>query len=101
MIGANAEVGVAVQSYPTIGLGALFGVQSPKISDMFKSQSTESQRRRLDHGPIFQGGRLKSAYQAQKAFWDQSIAQYKQTILGAFRETSDALIGQPNARGPA
>jgi outer membrane protein, multidrug efflux system len=93
MIGANAEVGVAVANfYPTIGLGALFGVQSPKISDMFKSQSNIWNIGASIAGPIFQGGRLKSAYQAQKAFWDQTIAQYKETIIVAFRETSDALI---------
>ena len=45
-------------------------------------------------GPIFEGGRLKSAYQAQQAYWDETIAQYKQTITVAFRETSDALIAQ-------
>jgi outer membrane protein, multidrug efflux system len=93
MIGANAEVGVAVANfYPTIGLGALFGVQSPKISDMFKTQSNIWNVGASIAGPIFQGGRLKSAYQAQKAFWDQTIAQYKQTIIVAFGETSDALI---------
>jgi multidrug efflux system outer membrane protein len=37
---------------------------------------------------------LKAAVQAQQAFWDESIAQYKQTVTVAFRETSDALIAQ-------
>ncbi len=93
MIGANAEVGVAVANfYPTIGLGALFGVQSQDISDMFKTESNIWNIGASIAGPIFQGGRLKSTYQAQKAFWDQTIAQYKQTIIVAFRETSDALI---------
>jgi multidrug efflux system outer membrane protein len=95
MIGANAEVGVAVANfYPTIGLGALFGVQSPKVDDMFKSEFNIWNIAASIAGPIFQGGRLKSAYQAQQAFWDQTIAQYKQTIIGAFRETSDALIAR-------
>ncbi len=93
MIGANAEVGVAVASfYPTIGLGALFGGQSPRIDDMFKSEFNIWSVGASIAGPIFQGGRLKSAYRAQEAYWDQTIAQYKQTILVAFRETSDALI---------
>jgi multidrug efflux system outer membrane protein len=93
MIGANAEIGVAVANfYPTIGLGALVGTQSPKIDDMFKSEFNIWNVGASIAGPIFQGGRLKSAYQAQQAFWDQTIAQYKQTIIVAFRETSDALI---------
>ena len=95
MIGANAEVGVAVANfYPTIGLGALFGGQSQKIDDMFKSSFSIWSLGGSVAGPIFQGGRLKSAYQAQQAFWDQTIAQYKQTIIVAFRETSDALIAR-------
>ncbi len=95
MIGANAEVGVAVANfYPTIGLGALFGGQSQKVDDMFKSQFSIWNLGGSIAGPIFDGGRLKSAYQAQQAFWDQTIAQYKQTIIVAFRETSDALIAR-------
>ena len=95
MIGANAEVGEAVANfYPTIGLGALFGGQSQKIDDMFKSSFSIWNLGGSVAGPIFQGGRLKSAYQAQRAFWDQTIAQYKQTITVAFRETSDALVAR-------
>ena len=95
MIGANAEVGVAVANfYPTIGLSALFGGQSQKSSDIFKSDFNIWSLGGSVAGPIFEGGRLKSAYQAQQAYWDQTIAQYKQTITVAFRETSDALIAQ-------
>jgi outer membrane protein, multidrug efflux system len=95
MIGANAELGIAVANfYPRIGLGALFGGQSPKIDDMFKSEFNIWSIGGSITGPIFQGGRLKSAYRAQEAYWDQTIAQYKQTIIVAFRETSDALIAR-------
>ncbi len=95
MIGANAEVGVAVANfYPTIGLSALFGGQSLKSGDVFKSDFNVWSLGGSVAGPIFEGGRLKSAYQAQQAYWDQTIAQYKQTITVAFRETSDALIAQ-------
>ena len=45
-------------------------------------------------GPIFTGGRLESVYRHRQAFWDETVAQYKQTILVAFRETSDALVAQ-------
>jgi multidrug efflux system outer membrane protein len=37
---------------------------------------------------------LRANVKAQEAFWDESIAQYKKTVTGAFRETSDALIAQ-------
>jgi len=95
MIGANAEMGVAVANFfPTIGLAALFGSQGQEPKDLVKSNFTVWGLAANFAGPIFQGGRLKSAYEAQQAFWDESIAQYKKTILGAFQETSDALIAQ-------
>jgi multidrug efflux system outer membrane protein len=45
-------------------------------------------------GPIFTSGRFKSEYHARQAFWDESVAQYKKTVLVALQETSDALTAQ-------
>jgi multidrug efflux system outer membrane protein len=95
MIGANAEMGVAVANfYPRIGLSALFGGQAQRPEDIFKSNFNVWGIAAGIAGPIFTGGRLKETYNAQKAFWDQTIAQYKATVVNAFRETSDALIAQ-------
>ena len=51
-------------------------------------------------GPIFPGrpaaGQLS---RAQQAFWDETIAQYKKTVMVAFHETSDALIAQQTLVG--
>jgi len=95
MIGANAEIGVAVANYyPRIGLSALYGGQGVEVSDLFKSNFSIWSIAAGLTGPIFQGGRLKATVQAQQAFWDESIAQYKKTVTVAFRETSDALIAQ-------
>ena len=95
MIGANAQIGVAIANYyPRIGLSALYGAQGVEVSDLFKSNFSIWSLAAGLTGPIFQGGRLKAGVQAQEAFWNESIAQYKQTITVAFRETSDALIAQ-------
>jgi outer membrane protein, multidrug efflux system len=100
MIGANAEIGVAVANFfPRIGLSALFGWEATRPEDLFKSTFNVWQIGANLAGPIFQGGRLQSAYHAQQAFWDQSIAQYKQTVTAAFQETSDALIAQQTLGG--
>jgi multidrug efflux system outer membrane protein len=95
MIRANAEVGVAVANfYPRIGLSTLagvFGVDGDgNISGDFGVWNILGNLA----GPIFTGGRLESAYDERRAFWDETIAQYRQTILVAFRETSDALVAQ-------
>ena len=100
MIGANAEIGVAVANYfPRIGLSALFGWEATRPEDLFKSSFNVWSLAANLSGPIFQGGRLRSAQAAQEAFWRESIAQYKKTVTVAFQETSDALIAQQTLVG--
>lgn len=95
MIRANALVGVAVADFfPRIGLSALYGGQSQNIGDVLENSFSIWNIAGSLAGPIFQGGRILETYYAQKAFWDESIARYKQTALVAFREVSDALIAQ-------
>jgi len=95
MIAANAEVGAAIaERYPRIGLGllgGLIGVDGEGNLDgsfgLWRAGATLA-------GPIFTGGRLESLYNERKAYWDETVAAYRQTILVAFRETSDALVAQ-------
>ena len=100
MIRANAEVGVAVANfYPRIGLSALLGgIVVDSENDVGGSFGFWSLGAKLA-GPIFTGGRLESIYNQRKAFWDESVAQYRKTVLTAFRETSDALAAQRNLVG--
>jgi len=95
MIRANAEIGVAVANfYPRIGLSTLlggFGVDGAgNINGSFGVWNILGSLA----APLFTGGRLESIYDERRAFWDESVAQYRQTILVAFRETSDALVAQ-------
>jgi len=94
IVNANAEVGVALADfYPKIGLSALVGgdaltfghgVQGFGLWGLALSAA----------GPIFTGGRLQAIYHQRQAFWDETVAEYRKTILTAFQETSDALIAQ-------
>lgn len=95
MITANAEVGVAVANFfPVIGLSALYGGESAKTQDLFKSSGNIWNIAADVSGPIFQGGKLIESYYAQKAFWDETIARYRGTIVRAFGEVADALAAQ-------
>ncbi len=95
MISANALVGEAIaERYPRIGLAALAGIIGVNgeggldgTFGLWRAGATLA-------GPIFDGGRLEALYNQRKAFWDETVAQYRQTILVAFRETSDALVAQ-------
>jgi multidrug efflux system outer membrane protein len=94
MISANAEVGVAVANfYPTLGLSALVGGQGVGIAGALHGFSLWSAGMNLV-GPIFTGGRLEAQYRERQAFWDETVAEYRKTILTAFQETSDALVAQ-------
>ena len=100
MKGANAEIGVAVANFfPVIGLSALFGGQAQHPGDVFKSNFSVWSIAAGLSGPIFQGGRLEAAYHAQQHYWDETIAQYRKTVITAFQETSDALIAQQTLVG--
>jgi outer membrane protein, multidrug efflux system len=100
MMGANAEIGVAIaEFFPRVGLSALFGGQGVRVEDIVKRNSSIWSIGADLTGPIFQGGRLRANYYASQAFWDQTIASYKKTIVVAFQDTSDALIAQQTLVG--
>jgi multidrug efflux system outer membrane protein len=94
MIAANEDVGVAVANFfPSIGLSTFLGGQGIEVSNSFTSFSAWSAALNLA-GPIFSGGRLDAIYHQRQAYWDETVAQYKQTVHAAFRETSDALVAR-------
>jgi multidrug efflux system outer membrane protein len=95
MINASAEVGVAVANFfPTVGLSALYGNSGSKIGNVFRNGASVWNIAANVSGPLFQGGRLIESYRAQQAFWDETIAQYRATIVEAFREVADALAAE-------
>jgi multidrug efflux system outer membrane protein len=95
MIAANSAIGVAVANFfPTVGLSALYGGAGPEVGDVVKDSASLWNIAANLSGPIFQGGRLIQSYRAQQAYWDQTIADYRGTIVRAFREVADALVAQ-------
>ena len=95
MMGANAEIGVAVANfYPRIGLSTLLGFIGIDTDGGVDGSFGFWRAGGGLLGPIFSGGRLESIYDERRAFWDETVAGYRRTVLGAFRETSDALVAQ-------
>lgn len=90
---ANAQVGVAVADYfPRLSLTGLLGQVSPEVSAITSGAATAWSIAANLTGPIFQGGRLAGQYRQAQALREQSLLQYRYTILNAFAEISDALI---------
>jgi multidrug efflux system outer membrane protein len=95
MVSSNAQIGEAIANfYPKIGLSALAGLIGIAGAGALNGSSGFWRGGLNIAGPIFSGGRLESEYRNRKAYWDETVAQYRQTILVAFRETSDALIAE-------
>ena len=91
LIAANAQVGVATANFfPTISLTGLFGAVSPDVSNLYPAGKTWTIAASM-LGPLFQGGRLRSNYDATYAQWEQFRVRYEQTVTSAFAETTTVL----------
>jgi NodT family efflux transporter outer membrane factor (OMF) lipoprotein len=92
---ANEQIGVAISAYfPSLTLSAQGGFQSSVLSQLFTLPS-----RFWTVGPqlaatLFDGGLRHAQTQAARAAYDQQVAVYRQTVLGAFQEVEDALASQ-------
>jgi multidrug efflux system outer membrane protein len=92
---ANAQIGVSVaEFFPKIGLTALLGKVSPELSAFTLGSANAWGIAAEGMGTLFEGGRLVGQYRQTKAARNEAELQYRQTILNAFREVSDALVAQ-------
>ncbi len=95
LIAANALVGVATANFfPRISLTGLFGAVGPELDNFFYPAGKTWSIAAGLLGPLFQGGRLRSEYEAAYAQWEQTQAFYEQTVTGAFAETTSVLYAR-------
>jgi NodT family efflux transporter outer membrane factor (OMF) lipoprotein len=92
----SAQVGVATAAlYPSLSLSGSIGLQSLSASDVFDGSRTDRFGLSL-RLPIFAGGALYQNLRAQNAVLDQTLASYESTVLTAFEEVENALLGWTN-----
>jgi multidrug efflux system outer membrane protein len=97
VVSANAGIGVSIADFfPRIGLTAFVGRISPELSAFTLGSANAWNVGGNMVGPIFQGGRLRAEYRAAKARFDEATAGYRQTVLTAFQDVSNALIARQN-----
>ncbi|HZD93320.1 MAG TPA: efflux transporter outer membrane subunit [Candidatus Sulfotelmatobacter sp.] len=93
LVAANAQIGVARAAYfPQIALTGSAGYQSPALTDLFTGPAGIWNMAASFSQPIFEGGRLKSNVRLAEAQREQLLLTYQQTIQGAFRDVSNALV---------
>ncbi len=93
MAAANAEIGIAEAGYfPTVTLGASYGQSSSMLHTLFTAASSLWSFGIANVNlPIFNGGLTASRVEAARATYDQSVANYRQTVLTAFQQVEDQL----------
>jgi multidrug efflux system outer membrane protein len=91
---ATARVGLAIGNMlPRVMLTGQYGRQHPGFDSLF-SKANEIYVAQVGVSiPIFTGLRNESQVSASRARADQARSRYEQTVLQAFREADDALVG--------
>jgi outer membrane protein, multidrug efflux system len=89
----NAEVGIARTAfYPHIEISnAGGGWQSTSITNLLNAPSLFWSIGADALQPILQGGRNRANLAAARAAYDQSVANYRQTVLTAFQQVEDGI----------
>ena len=94
LIAANANIGAAkALYYPQLSLTGSFGSVSAALGNFLSGPATAWSVAAGLAGPIFTAGSIAGQVSTAEANTAEALANYQQTILNAFRETNDALVG--------
>jgi len=90
----NAQVGVATAAfYPRITLTGSGGWQSRDIASLVNAPSAMWSLGGDLLQPIFNGGRNRANLASTRAAYDESVANYRESVLEAFQQAEDGLSG--------
>jgi NodT family efflux transporter outer membrane factor (OMF) lipoprotein len=90
MASANAQIGAAKAAYyPTISLGATGGFESGVITTLISGPSALWSVGGSAVAPIFDGGRRRANMDQAIAAYDQTVANYRETVLTGFQQVED------------
>ena len=99
LVAANAQIGVARAAYfPQISLSGSGGFQSAALTSLFSGPAGTWNFGASLTQPIFTAGRIRSNVRFAQAQQQPALLFYQQTIQGAFRGVSDALIAYRKSR---
>jgi NodT family efflux transporter outer membrane factor (OMF) lipoprotein len=88
----NALIGVQLAAYyPTIDLSASFGYAGGPASALFSASNQVWSLVASASQSLLTGGQRSAAVAAARAAYDQSVANYRETVLAAFQNVEDEL----------
>lgn len=89
---AGTEIGIATAAmFPSFTLNGTFGQNNGTMNSLFKSGSNFWSLGADVATPLFHGGTLWFKRKAALEGYQQSLATYRQTVLGAFVQVADTL----------
>ncbi|HWY04467.1 MAG TPA: efflux transporter outer membrane subunit [Candidatus Acidoferrum sp.] len=92
MASQNAQVGIARTAfYPHVTLGGSGGYQSVDVTKLLNAPSLIWSLGADALEPILQGGRNRANLAAARAAYDQSVDNYRQSVLTAFQQVEDGI----------
>jgi NodT family efflux transporter outer membrane factor (OMF) lipoprotein len=88
----NAQVGIARSAFfPHITLTGSGGYESRDLTSLLNAPSLFWSIGADALQPIFEGGRNRANLAAARAAYDQSVANYRQSVLTAFQQVEDGI----------
>jgi multidrug efflux system outer membrane protein len=93
MASANAQIGVAKAAYfPVFSISANGAFESIHLGSLLDWPSRLWAVGPSISLPLFNGGRLKGNLEAKEAAYLETVANYKQAVLVAYKDVEDALV---------
>lgn len=92
MAAGNAQIGVAIAAYyPDLTLSASYGFASSGLSNLLRASNSLWSLGPSLAETVFDAGLRSAQVAAARATYDQTVANYRQTVLTAFQQVEDEL----------
>lgn len=89
---ASARIGVAQAArFPALSLTGQAGFLSDEADELFSADSRVWSITPSVRLPLFTGGRTQAQVEQAEALYEETLADYRQVVLRAFKEVEDAL----------
>ena len=89
---ANAQIGVAQAAYfPDLTLSGSYGSTASQVDKLFSASTLVWSLGLAAAETLFDAGARRARVRGAKAAYDQTVAQYRQTVLTALQDVEDQL----------
>jgi NodT family efflux transporter outer membrane factor (OMF) lipoprotein len=92
---ASAQIGVETAAwFPSLTLTGAYGFSAAELGKLFAASASVWSYGGSVAQTLFDAGATRARVSASRAAYDQSVAQYRQTVLAAFQDVEDQLAAQ-------